>query len=94
MTVLSFTEKLKLGDSEQVMLYQGITSELQPFFAFLRCDRRGIERLHQDFEAQAKDVDINSYGQVIYLDFKAEPDDKAEGFLQAYMKRAALLSDA
>jgi|GEM_PF-2480904 len=86
MGVLTFAEKVKLGGGECVMLYRGVSVSGKAFFAYIRAGREGIEHMHQDGLA-ALTRDIGEYGDVIYMDFRAEPDAKAEAFLAGYLAR-------
>jgi hypothetical protein len=96
MTVLSFVEKLALGDNDSIMLYRGVTLSGKNFFAYLRCDKQGVEKLRRDYMAPGA-RDLNMYGEIIYMDFLAEPDARAEDFLLRYLKaeeKIAQLSEA
>ncbi len=93
MSALLFAEKVALERGEHVMLYRGITDDNIPFFAYLRCNKDGIEKLHHDYEVKAKDVDISTYGKIIYLDFKEEPDAQAEDYLEGYIERVRAIAE-
>jgi hypothetical protein len=96
MTVLSFVEKVAMGQGDSIMLYRGVTMSGKNFFAFLRCDRKGMDKLKQDsMHSEARD--LNEYGEVIYMDFLSDPDKKAEEFLALYLRveeEIAQLEDA
>ena len=89
MAVLSFTEKLKLEQGDSVMLYRGIDGFGELFFAFIQCDKSGVDRMAYDYKVNRSGVDISEYGDVIYMDFKADPDAKAEAYLEHYYERLA-----
>lgn len=89
MAVISFTEKLKLEQGTQVMLYRGIDGFGESFFAYIQCDKSGVERMAYDYKNNRSGIDISEYGEVIYMDFKAEPDARAEAFLENYHERLA-----
>lgn len=87
MAVISFTEKLKLEQGDSVMLYRGIDGFGESFFAYIQCDRSGVERMAYDYKTNRSGVDISEYGEVIYMDFKSEPDAKADTYLSNYFLR-------
>lgn len=84
MTVLSFVEKLKIGNEDSIMLYQGRSQSGKDFIAFLKCDVRGVEKLRQDSD-QNMPKDLHEYGEMIYLEYSSEPTDKSKQFLQNYL---------
>lgn len=89
MAVISFTEKLKLEQGTSLMLYRGLDGFGEPFFAYIECNKQGIERMAYDYKTNRSGVDISEYGNVVYMDFKAEPDAKAHTYLEQYYKRLA-----
>jgi hypothetical protein len=93
-TILSFDIQYHLGPDCSMVLYRGRNVSDRPFFAYLRCNRKGIELLEADFMRQASRREIGAYGAVMYIDFRPEPDARAEQFLKRYREESLRLETA
>lgn len=67
------------------MLYRAINGDGRRFFAYIVCELNGYNKMLKDHELGAKIDDLRQYGEVIYIDFIAEPDQKAQAFLEKYL---------
>lgn len=85
MSKLSFTERLNMEKNDSVMLYRGRNGAGQDFFAYIVCQRGGVEKMHKDYENGATVEDISEYGEVVYLDYLVDPDEKAIAFLKEFV---------
>jgi hypothetical protein len=94
MATFSFVEKHAHRHVSNVMLYRGKDMQGRDFFAYLDCPPEGLARLREDEEGASAMHDLAEYGDVIYLDFIAEPDAKAQTFLARYFTELAETADA
>ena len=92
MKFLSFSEKVKLEKEDFIVTYRGNNQANQRFFAFIICDAKGLAKMREDYEVDKTSV-IAKYGKVIYIDEIAEPDAKAEEFLDEFIKNYDQLKD-
>lgn len=83
--VLSFVEKVKLQTSKLVMTYRAKDERGEDFFAYILCDKKGVEQMKQDYIDQKAGA-AKDYGEVLYADFVKDPDDKAKAFLRKWLE--------
>jgi hypothetical protein len=80
---ISFTDRVKLEKNDYIQIYHG-----HGFFSYVRCNADGFKRMHEDYLNQVPSRAAD-YGDVIYTDFIATPDDKAKTFLDNWLKESS-----
>ncbi len=84
---LSFTEKLKLEGKKTLMLYRGRTVETgREFIAYIVCDKEKAVKMYDDYDKSQKVDTIEEYGEVVYVDYIPDPDQKALDFIEEWKK--------
>ena len=83
---ISHAENISFEKQDNIQLYYGINALKEEFFCYIRCNKTGYKKMQEDYlnKASAKPEE---YGQVIYKDYLAEPDDKAKEFLEKYLQQ-------
>ena len=82
----SYTDRARLEKNFYIQTFYGVTSELQNFFCYIKCDMEGYRKMQNDFLNQIS-ARPAAYGEVIYIDDIPEPNEKAKLFLQNWLKR-------
>ena len=82
--MMKFAEQVKLNQGKNlIMTYHGQIVGID-FFAYIKCREDGVKLMHEDFASNTGRA-LEEYGEVIYRDNIAEPDEKACKFLQEYL---------
>lgn len=79
MSVISYRQKIMLGDREPVMLLRGQRQSGLPFFAYVELSMDKLAKLNADMEA-GKLVALSEYGRVV-LSGEGEPDEAQKEYM-------------
>jgi hypothetical protein len=80
----TFAEKVRFGKLDNVMTYFGKNGLGKDFFCYIRCGLEGYKTMLEDFDNKIT-ANPAVYGDIIYKDFIAEPDEKAKNFLEKWL---------
>jgi hypothetical protein len=84
---IPFTTLIKLSAHDFVVLYSGKLNGLGvDFFSYILCGKDGYIKIQRDIENKNICHNLAEYGEVIYTDFKPEPDVPAKAFLDEWLK--------
>ena len=84
--VANFVENLKLETADLVMTYRAKTPEGKDFFAYILSNKEQVKTMKRNY-AESKAVPPIYYGQVLYLDYLVDPDQKAKDFLKNWLAK-------
>ena len=92
MQFLSFSERVRLENEDLIVIYRGVNHIAQSVFAYIICNKEGILKMRNDYEANAV-APMDSYGKVIYWDVGFGPDESAENYLRDFVSNYAHLKN-
>lgn len=82
---IPFTDLIQISNNNSIIRYSGTNQIGQQFFAYIKCTPDNAKLMYRDYAVKSS-RDIKEYGEVIYVDFLAEPDEKAKTFLADWLK--------
>ncbi len=78
----SFADRIKSSVERKVVLYRARDDYGRDFYAYIRCDRKGLFEMKRDYETRTARK-LADYGEVLYTAFGREPDAAAKAFLES-----------
>ncbi len=85
MTALSLQTKLMLQNNYGVVLCNSTTENGEPFFHFVKADKKNIEQMNRDYQA-GKEVDFTSYGEILLSGWGENPEPQHELIMSEYFQ--------
>lgn len=82
----NFADIIAKQKNSIILLYRAVSKDGQDFYAYIRCNEKQYHKVKQDFIDKKSCVDAAEYGEVIYVEFGKEPDEKAKKILSDYIK--------
>ena len=81
-----FTKRIEFQRNDWIMVYHGQDILRREFFCFIRCGLEGYTKMQNDFYNKTPALPAG-YGQVIYKDYLPQPDEKAQAYLENWIKQ-------
>lgn len=79
--MLNHVQKLKLQNSNGIVLCKGINGKNENFWVYVKADKKGIEAMHADYD-NGRIVDFLNYGQIIKFGLSDEPPENIRQFME------------
>jgi len=78
MPALSFQEKVMLTNNYGIVLIRSTDAQGRAFFHYIQAERKAIEQMRRDYEAQKEWIDYTGYGEILYSGWgEPTPDEEA-----------------
>ena len=73
----------------KLVLYRATSQDGRAFYAYLRCDEKGMHRMRRDYESATPCRNAADYGELVYIALGNAPDAAALDYIERYKRQMA-----